>query len=251
MDTISIKKQDEIAILELDHGITNTITPQMVGEINSALDQIQADDHVRGLVLSSANEKFFSIGFDIPNLFPLPRQEFEAFFAAFNQLSIKLYTFSKPTIAAIRGHAIAGGCILALCCDYRSIAAGRTLMGLNEIKLGAPVPYPVDCILRDLIGSRNARQVMEYGEFYGPDKALELGMVDQIFPPEDVISASIEKIRLITVNPLNAYAIIKGNRVQPVEAQILSRLERVRADFAECWYSEETRVLLKAAIEKF
>jgi enoyl-CoA hydratase/carnithine racemase len=251
MDTISITTQDEIAILNLDHGIPNTITPLMVTEFNTALDEIQKDEQLRGLVVSSTNEKFFSIGFDIPNLFPLPRQEFEAFFAAFNQLSIKLYSFPKATIAAMRGHAIAGGCILALCCDYRTMAAGRTLMGLNEIKLGAPVPYPVDCILRDLIGSRKARQVMEFGEFFGPEVSLQFGMVDQISPPEKVLTASIEKLSQITKNPSKAYTIIKQNRVQPVEAQILSRLEQVRADFADCWYSEETRELLKAAIEKF
>lgn len=251
METITIEYQSEIAILKLDNGVSNTITPQMVADLSDTLKRFETDDNVRGLVLTSANEKFFSIGFDIPNLYPLPPDEFGKFFSAFNQLSIQLYSILKPTIAAIPGHAIAGGCILALCCDYRTISAGRKLMGLNEIKLGAPVPYPVDCMLRDLIGSHKARQVMEFGEFYALEEALQLGMVDQITSPEGVIPASVERIQQITANPAKAFAVIKQNRTQPVLDQINTRLEQVRDDFSACWYSEETRQRLEEAIEKF
>lgn len=251
METITLEFQNEIAIVRLNNGVSNTITPQMVSELTELLVRLQSDDHVRGLVLSSSNDKFFSIGFDIPRLYPLPPAEFGAFFKAFNQLSIKLYSLPKPTVAAIPGHAIAGGCILALCCDYRLIAEGRRLMGLNEIKLGAPVPYPVDCMLRDLIGSRKAREVMEFGEFFAPEESLQLGMVDQIVTAEEVIPASVERIQQITANPARAYAVIKQNRIQPVLDQIHARLDLVRDDFAECWYSQEARKRLQEAIEKF
>ncbi len=251
METIRLEYQNEIAIIRLDNGVSNTITPQMVAELTESLSKIEADQMIRGLVLTSTNEKFFSIGFDIPNLYPLPQEEFWDFFKAFNQLSMQLYALPKPTIAAIPGHAIAGGCILALSCDYRTIAEGRNLMGLNEIKLGAPVPYPADCMLRDLIGSRKTRQVMEFGEFFAPDELLQLGVVDQVSPPEEVISASVERIQKITANPAKAFAIIKQNRTQPVLDEIDARIDVVRSDFTECWYSDETRKLLQEAIEKF
>lgn len=251
MDTLSLEVQDGIAILILNNGVSNTITPKMVAEMTNVLDTLAEDTSIRGLVLTSSNEKFFSIGFDIPNLYPLPREEFEKFYRAFNQLSLKLFTIPKPSIAAIIGHAIAGGCILSLCCDFRIISEGRKLIGLNEIKLGAPVPYPVDCMLRDLIGTRKARQVMEFGEFYSPEEALQLGMVDHITALEDVISASVEKIKPIAGYSPKAYAIIKNNRVKPVESQILAGAELLMNDFSDCWYSEETRKLLQEAIEKF
>jgi len=134
------------------------------------IEKIKHDANVKGIVLTSSNEKFFSIGFDIPGLFEFSKEDLSNFYRSFNQLSIALNTLPKPTIAAITGHAIAGGCILALCCDYRFIAEGRKLMGPNEIKLGVPIPYPADCILRSLVGTRNAREITDNGDFYEPEK---------------------------------------------------------------------------------
>ena len=109
----------------------------------------------------------------------------------FNQVCMELYTMPKPTVAAVTGHAIAGGCILALCCDYRFAAEGRKLMGLNEIRLGVPVPYLADCVLRQIVGARNAREIMETGEFYLPEQSLQIGMIDRVLPLEKVVADSI------------------------------------------------------------
>jgi enoyl-CoA hydratase/carnithine racemase len=106
---VTIEHQNQVAILKLNHGVTNAIS----GDLVLALDS----------------------------------------------MCLEMLTISKPLVAGIAGHAIAGGCILSLCCDYRFISEGRKLIGLNEIKLGVPVPYVADCILRKLIGHRLARDV--------------------------------------------------------------------------------------------
>ena len=69
---------------------------------------------------------------------------------------------------------------MAICCDYRVIASGKKLMGLNEIKLGVPVPYPGDVILKQIIGTRYAQMIMEMGEFFGPEQLMQMGMVNQV-----------------------------------------------------------------------
>ncbi len=251
METISIEFQDSVAIITLDNGVTNTISLQMVGELHQAINKIAEDPEMRSLIITGSNEKFFSIGFDIPNLYDLTPTEFEEFYDTFNKFALDLFTFSKPTLAAIPGHAIAGGCILALCCDYRVIAEGRRLMGLNEIKLGVPVPYAVDCILRDLIGSQRGREVLELGEFYPPEDLLRLGMVDLVVPEAEVLPASIEIIQTLGQMPDAAFMIIKQNRVLPVKEKILARYESKKAQFIKCWYSPEGRTLLKEAAKKF
>jgi enoyl-CoA hydratase/carnithine racemase len=124
-------------------------------------------------------------------------------------------------------------------------------MGLNEIKLGVPVPYPADCILRDLVGVRAARDVMEGGEFYPPEALLLMGMVDRICPPEEVLSEAVEKAKTLAALPQEAYAIIKRNRVEPVEEHIWARLEAKERLFVDRWYSEEARERLREAMEKF
>lgn len=251
MKLIRIAHDDRVGILKLDRGITNALNLQLLIKLTEASQQMREDPEVRGVVLGSCSEKFFSIGFDIPELFELARADFQVFYQSFNQLCIQLYTLPKPTIAAITGHAVAGGCILSLCCDYRFIAEGRKLMGLNEIKLGVPVPYPADCILRQIVGARNARDIVDAGEFYQSDKLLQLNMVDEVLPLEQVLPGSIEKVRVLGESSREAFEMIKRNRTELVESQILSNLAEKEQFFTECWYSDEVRERLKEAMQKF
>ncbi len=251
MSYLQIESHDKVIILKLNRGITNAINLELINELGGIIEKATADSNVNGIVVTSSNEKFFSIGFDIPELFGLSKEDFGNFYGAFNQLSIALYTLPKPTIAAITGHAIAGGCILALCCDYRFIAEGRKLMGLNEIKLGVPIPYPADCILRSLVGTRNAREITDIGDFYEPEKLHQLGMVDKVLPVEKVLPESIKKAKHLGSFPAQAFEMIKRNRIEIVEKQILGYLAEKEQYFINCWYSNEARTQLKEAMKRF
>ncbi len=248
---IRIEYHDKVAIVKLDRNVTNALNLEFVNELTETIQKVKRDSDIYSLVLSSSNEKFFSIGFDIPQLFELSRNDFRVFYQAFNRVCMELYTLPKLTIAAITGHAVAGGCILALCCDYRFISEGRKKMGLNEIKLGVPVPYLVDCVLRQIVGFRNAREIMDTGEFYEPEKLFQMGMVDQILSLDQLLVKSIEKAQSLGALSQDAFAMIKRNRVEMLEAQVLTKLEEKEKFFLKCWYSDETRKRLKEAIAKF
>jgi len=251
MGLIHVERHEQVAVLKLNRGVTNALNPPLLHELAEHLRQMKDDSAVRALVLGSESEKFFSIGLDIPELFGLAQQDFFLFCQTFDRVCLDLYTGPKPTVAAIPGHATAGGCILALCCDYRFIAEGRKLMGLNEVKLGVPVPYPADCILRQMVGTENAREIMDTGEFYPPEKLLQMGMVDQVLPLDQVLPRAIEKARLEGALPDEAFGLSKRSRVGKVEAQILERLAEQEQLFVERWYSEETRERLREAMKKF
>ncbi len=251
MSKIEIEQFDAVVLAKLNHGITNAIDLQLVHELTQTIERVKSDPTIRALVLASANEKFFSIGFDLPQLFASSQEDFQRFFRAFNQMCLDLYTLPKPTVAALNGHAVAGGCILALCCDYRLIGQGRKRMGLNEIKLGVPVPYLADCCLRALVGFRQARDVIESGEFYLSEAAVRIGMADEALPDEKVVELAVEKGKQLGGLPAAAYAQVKRNRVEGIQAEVQARGEEKERFFVESWCSEEVRALLRSAMEKF
>ena len=248
---VTIEHQNQVAILRLNQGVTNAINSDLVLALDSALKSQAADPDVLGMVLTSSNSKFFSIGLDIPNLFAFDEGDFRSFYQSFNQMCLGMLTTSKPLVAGITGHAIAGGCILGLCCDYRFISEGRKLIGLNEIKLGVPVPYVADCILRKLIGHRLARNVMDSGGFLEPEEAQRVGMVDRILPVGEVVPHSIEKARELSSDSMEAFALIKGSRVHALKREISAQLTERENAFIKCWFADDARVRLKEAISKY
>ena len=251
MEMVSVEHHGRVAVVKLNHGVTNALSPKVVHEMEAVLRRVREDDAVNGLVLTGSNEKFFSIGYDIPELFEMNKDDFTEFYRLFNQTCFDLFTLPKPTVAAITGHAIAGGCILALCCDYRFIAQGHKLMGLNEIKLGLPVPYLPDRLLHFLVGFRRAREMMESGEFYPAEKAFEMGVADKILPVGDVVKAAIEHAEMLGSLPKVGFEMIKQNRVEVVAETVMARQDQKETAFIDSWYSDEARERLQEAIKKF
>jgi enoyl-CoA hydratase/carnithine racemase len=251
MKFIEKELRERVAVLKLNRGVTNAINLGLIYEVSEQIKMVKDDKESAGIVLTSAGNKFFSIGFDIPELIELNEKDFTEFYHSFNQLCMNLYTFPKPLIAAIAGHAVAGGCILTLCCDYRFIAEGKKLMGLNEIKLGVPLPYPADRMLRQIVDDRAARRILDTGDFFPPEETLAMGLVDEVIPLEQVVKKAVEKVKSIQEYSLDAFTVIKRNRSEGVKAEIRASLSAKEKIFIEMWYSDETRKKLKEALEKF
>ncbi|MBU7017721.1 MAG: enoyl-CoA hydratase/isomerase family protein [Theionarchaea archaeon] len=243
--------QEGVALIKLDRGITNALNQEILNELLESLEIVKKDSKVRSIVLSSSNDKFFCIGYDVKELYTASREEFSIFFKTFNKVCMNLYTLPKPTVAAITGHAIAGGCALALCCDYRFIAEGRKLMGFNVLKLGLPVPYLINCILQRTVGTLITRDIADTGELYPPEQLLKMGMVDHVLPLTDIVPYSLEKAQRLGALPQKSYAITKRDRVEWIEIQVLEQLAEKELFFVECFFSDEARSLFKEAMEKF
>ena len=243
--------EDGIAIIKLNNGVTNAINLELVNQLTSNLKEVEKDSAIHGIILTSANPKFFSIGLDIPNLFNLSKEEFHHFYTKFNDLCLKMFLYPKPILAAITGHAIAGGCILTLPCDYRYISDGRKFMGLNEVKLGVSIPYPALCMLENIVGFNNTREIIFLGEFYPPDTLIKMGLVDSICSEKDLINDSLDKIKAICKNSISAFNLIKQESRMSIYTRIKQNLENHNDQFVESWYQPETRTLLKEAIQKF
>jgi enoyl-CoA hydratase/carnithine racemase len=250
-ESVKLEYRGPVALVVLNRSVTNALNLEFVNSLADVLERLKQDEKFHSIVVTSSSEKFFSIGFDIPQLFALSRDDFAVFYRSFNRLCLNLYVFPKPTIAAITGHAVAGGCIIALCCDYRIIAQGKKKMGLNEIKLGVPIPYPADLVLHQIAGARHAREIVNTGEFYLPQTLKEMGVVDAVLPLDQVQTMAVEKATLLGGFLQKTYATIKKNRIESVEERILSKLKEKEEIFLDLWFSEEARKRLKQAMEKF
>ena len=240
--------QNKIAICSMNRGVINALNADMIHKIHEELNKVETMQNIHGVILTSDNSKFYSIGLDLPELFPLTQEEFTTFFQDFSQLCIKILSFPKPVIAMITGHAIAGGCILALACDYRFVKEGNVKMGLNEIKLGVPVPYIAECILKDLIGISRTRYVSETGEFFTPKELLQIGLIDEVVPEHALKDHATDKINKIASH---AYAKIKEIRNEQIIERFEKNHQRTTKDFVKLWYSPFTREKLVEAMKKF
>ena len=248
MTKIKIEDYKTVAILRLDNEATNAISSAFVEDLSAAVKQVK--DEFRGMILAGG-EKFFSIGFYLPELLKMDRSGMTDFYYGFNQAVFDILILPLPTACAITGHAIAGGTILALSCDYRFSAPGRKLMGLNEVKLGLPVPYISDLMLRQIAGDRAATEMVYSGEFIEPDKAKKIGLVDEVLPQEDVENRAIEKITELASLPGPAFAAIKANRVETVRMAYEKNYKAKHDMFLDCWFSQPTQELLSKAAESF
>ncbi|MFH1984566.1 MAG: enoyl-CoA hydratase/isomerase family protein [Pseudomonadota bacterium] len=247
MPAISIETQDNIVTIRLTNGVTNAISPEMVSELDAALTETAIAAH--GVVIAGG-EKFFSMGFDLPRLIDMDRTGIGAFFTAFNDMLLRLFTLPVPTACAMTGHAVAGGYIIALGADVR-IAAPKVKLGLNEIKLGLPVPYLADMILRLAAPDRVATEVLYLGNFMAAAEAAPLGLVDAVVSKETVETEAMNRISALTANSGPAFATMKAARNETVCRRYAQNGKAMADRWLDCWFSAPAQSLMRAAAEKF
>jgi enoyl-CoA hydratase/carnithine racemase len=220
----------------------------LVDDLSKTIKQIK--NEFKGMVLAGG-DKFFCIGLDLPTLLQLDRPDMTEFYVRFNQAVLDLYALPMPTTCAVDGHATAGGAILAISSDFRFVSSGRRLIGFNEVKIGVPVPYLADLMLRQITGDRCATEMMFTGEFVEPQQAQKVGLIDDVFSPEDLEEKAVAKISELAALPPYGMAVIKNSRVEAVR----TRYEKMRSEdsdwFLNCWFNPVVQELLKEAAKKF
>jgi len=248
MSKVITEHQGEIAVLTLHNGVTNAIGPELVDELSKAVREIGND--ARGLLLCGG-EKFFSMGFDLPALITLNRTEMSDFLSHFHDLILELYTVPIPSAAVLEGHAVAGGNILAIACDFRHATTQPRKMGVNEVKLGLPVPSLADMILRQIAGDRAATRMLYGGEFISFADAATVGLIDAMLPPDELRQSATEKIAPLAALDRHAFSAIKTNRVEAIKNSYAQTGRAKDKIFIDCWFSEHTQKKLAEAARKF
>ncbi|MGD9403128.1 MAG: enoyl-CoA hydratase/isomerase family protein [bacterium] len=247
MAYIDMTRKDGVAVLTLNRGKVNAFNDPVVKELRTLLEGLARDDSVGALVLTG-HGRFFSFGLDVPELYLLPREEFAAFLRAFTGLYTYIYTYPKAVMAAVNGHAIAGGCMVAIACDMRLMADGGGKIAINEITFGSTVFSGSTEILRACIGHRNAETVMMSGAMFDPAQALAIGLVDRVVPDEDLLPVAIEEAATMASRDPAAFQSMRTLLRGRIAESILSHEDDSIREFVDIWYSPSTREQLKKIV---
>jgi len=232
--------------LQLAHPPANALNPALVHELQTAL-QLAAGEKVQAIILSGT-DGMFSAGLDIPALLKLDRTAMREFWKEFIGLLRTIATSSVPIAAALTGHAPAGGAVLAIFCDTRIAAQGNFKIGLNEVRVGLPVPPLIHAALVRLVGARQAERLCVHGMLISPDEALDIGLVDQLLPPNKVVMAALEWCRSLLELPAEAVAATRRLARSDLVEMFARFSDLSHDELTRVWFGEEAQSSMYALL---
>lgn len=230
---------DGIARIVLARGKVNAINEKVVDELTERLNGLARDPAVKSVVLTGTG-KFFTFGFDIPEFLSYPKEDFIRYLTKFTDLYRLIFMYPRPVIASLNGHTIAGGCMLAIACDYRIMVTGKARISLNEINFGSSLFAGSVDLLKMWLGQRPAEVAAYTGAMYSAEEALKLGLVDRVCPESELQSETIKAAREFGEKDPAAFASIKKLLRSELAEAIRSRERQSIIDFVDIWYSEKT-----------
>lgn len=249
MNTIQVTLSNRLATITLNKGRSNPINHQMVKDLAACIQKLDADGDVGGVIITG-KPGFFSSGIDLMEAYDYNEEQIKQFWIDFLALPRALAAFSKPLVAAISGHSPAGGCVIALCCDYRLMADGQFIIGLNEIPVGIVVPDGIFNLYSFWLGRRKAYQYIMEGALLDVTAALKAGLIDEITTGEDLLSSAEKKVRgYMQLNP----AVWSASKLN-LRKELISQLNADQSSMLDAmlkqWWAPETRMGLQMMIEK-
>lgn len=241
-----IKKeiQDQIVIARLSDGATNAVTLETLHQLRDIVRQVNEDDALKGIVLTGEG-RFFSSGFSLPMFLGFnTREEVIGFFEEEEEILTDYFTCKKPVVCAINGHCAAMGLILAMASDYRIVTNHPKIkLGMSEIKIGLGLSIAEAAVVRfGLDSDRTYRDVMYFGEMAGVDKALGMGMVDEVVAGDELIARAKAIVSLWIDTPNRPFIQIK-------EGLKRKAAERIRKDLVSInWQDAMANTLLNEEV---
>lgn len=244
---IEVTVHGDIHELRLARPPVNALDDALLAALVAAV-QVAPTQGARGIVLAG-NDKVFSGGLDVPYLLTLDRAGLAACWSRFFEAGRALAHSPVPVAAAITGHSPAGGCVLALCCDYRVMARsadpGKPFrIGLNETQVGLAVPDAIQFLLRRVAGPQRAERLLVAGAMVDSEQALAAGIVDELAEPGEVLARSrhwLQETLALPSGPMLATRAI-------ARADVRRALDGFGADelawFIDGWYSRDTQAAL-------
>jgi enoyl-CoA hydratase/carnithine racemase len=216
---VSVESRNEVALVRVDRPPANALDLELLREGRVAVEELRAAEP--DAVVLVGRDGFFSAGVDLKAVPTLDRDGQRAMVNGINQLFLGWYSFPRPLVCAVNGHAIAGGLILALCGDHR-VGCGVGKLGLTELRAGIGFPAAAMAIVRAELTPPAVRELTLRAELVesGP-AAVELGLLDELVAPEELLDRAVEVAEELAALPRSAYPRVKdqlrGGTVRELE----------------------------------
>lgn len=245
---LDITSHGAIREIRLARPPVNALHTPLLAPLREAV-RAAAEEGMQGLVISGGPNAF-SAGLDVPWLLTLDRDGLLEAWRVFFQTAQTIAESPIPVVAAIAGHSPAGGCVLALCCDYRVMARGPFRIGLNEVQVGLAVPEGIQHLLRRVVGAYRAERLMVAGAMVDSEEALAIGLVDELTDVDHVPARARAWLEDLLAKP----------RRPMLETRRLARADLVGAltdpqrldlgRFIDNWYREDTQAVLRELVAR-
>ena len=250
MTTVRAEDRDgNVRLLTLDRPPANAIDESLLRDLSLAVREAQEDEAVRAIVITGAG-KFFSGGLDLVAAMSRGDEQVPLFRDLFRDAFLELLTLPKPTIAAMNGHAIAGGLILALACDFRFAVDRDCFVGLNEVAIGASFPKVAFETARLRLTHGQATEVLLGAAIYPVTEGVRLGVVDKLLAPEALEETVLDRAARLAAFPREAYAYTKAALVAEAVERVKTETPEEAARGAAVWTTAESRAAMGRQLQR-
>lgn len=239
---------DGIATLRLAHGKASALDLDLTDGLAASLETL-ARKGARGVVLTGTGG-IFSAGVDLFKLLNGGSEYAAHFLPSLEYMFEALFMFPGPVVAAVNGHAIAGGCILACACDRRLLTSGAVRIGVPELRVGVPFPPLVVEILRAAVPAPHFNELLYVGRTYEPSEALARGIVDELVAP-DALAARAQAVAAdLAATPAASFTLTKRAMRMPYVDRARRTSDADAGALLAAWTSDHTRAAIRSYVEK-
>ena len=250
MTNVLLEKKGHYAVATINRPkALNALNSQVLEDLDELIGLVNADEEIRALVLTGAGEKAFVAGADIGEMSTLTKAEGEAFGKKGNDVFRKLETMPIPTIAAINGFALGGGCELSMSCDIR-ICADTAVFGQPEVGLGITPGFGGTQRLARLVSPGMAKQLIYTARNIKADEALRIGLVNAVYPAEELMAAAEKMAATIAANAPIAVRACKKAINEGLDVDMDAALVIEEKLFGSCFETADQAEGMGAFLEK-
>jgi enoyl-CoA hydratase len=248
--TLLYEKDGAVGMVTLNRPASlNALNSDVYTELYDVFEAIEHDAEVRAVILTGSGEKAFAAGTDIVEMQSMGPLESQQFVKVIRKASDRIYTLSKPVIAAVNGYALGGGCELAMCCDLR-IASEKARFGQPEVNLGLIPGASGTQRLPRLVGGAKAKEMIFLGDMIDAATALSIGLVNRVVPLENLMAEAKEWADKLAGKSSPVLSMAKKAINTGMDTDINSGLDMEAQCVSICFATEDQKEGMKAFLEK-